>query len=254
MDNTGLPEQEHIVELRKIYPNVYITEVGGRSFVFRALTLAEITEIDINPDLTSVDKEDLYVEKAVLYPEHIPNMKPGYITQLANHIENVSCIGGIDFILDSFQEDRTNMQVDIVNMFKIFIIAAMPGYTDDELDKFTIRQLIKKTVMAENILTLQQSVQGIQSDGVQLQIAEVEPEGEQPKKKGKRPSTDLTTEDLLKQIRYEDKIGADSSTLITNTDYEHLKDLDPDLLDRAARGADEYEDPIARKLRQSMGG
>lgn len=249
-----LPDQDYLVELRKQYPNIYTCEVGGHSFVFRALRLDEITEIDINPDLSSVDKEDLYVEKAILYPDVMPHLKAGYVTQLSNHIENVSCIGGIDFILSSFNEERISMQNDIVNMFKIFILAAMPNYTEEELNKLTIRQLIRKTVLAENILTLKQSVNGIEGEGVTLQITEATPEEAAPDKQRQKPPADVTTDDLLKRIRYEDKIGADAQTLVTNNQYNALRNLDPELLDKAARGAeDDYEDPIARKLRESMG-
>ncbi len=103
--------------------------------------------------------------------------------------------------------------------------------------------------MAERILSIQQSVNGIQSEGVQFTIFSEEPEAQQKKTPQKAK---VTKEELLRRIK-KDEFGMIDENKVRETDQSQLENFDEDLLLKAA-GVIKPEDPIARKLREAMGG
>lgn len=232
---------------QKEYKYIYSIEIAGQQYVYRALTLSEINEIDNNPDISSADVEDIYVQTAVLYPQDfdINRLKAGYVTQLAEQIMQVSGITDPDFITSSLNYDRDQMN-GMVNMMKVFIISAMPTYNDEYLDSLTMRELIFKTALAEQILTLNQQIQGIQTEGVKLEL-----QFEQDQQHQQQPTQKevIDKEVLLRRIRKQEK----ESGSFDPEAISKLDEFDPELLIRAS-GIPRADDPIARKLREAMGG
>lgn len=245
-------DEELLVHWKIRYKNVYSASLGGQDYYFRSLTLEEIENIDlmVNAEGSSADLEDLYVRTAVLYPLDInwAEIKAGYITTLAEEIKGYSGLGDITDIVISLNQSREFLNLDIFGSMKAFILSALPQYTEEDLSGFTIQDLIHKVVMAERILTIQQSINGVQSEGVQFQIFLEEPE--QEKKKQGKPAIDR--EELLRRIRKDDREMADVQKLM-EVDHGQLENFDEDLLIKAA-GVIKPEDPIARKLREALGG
>lgn len=229
---------------QKEYKYIYSIEIASQQYVYRALTLSEINEIDNNPDISSADVEDIYVQTAVLYPQDfdINRLKAGHVTQLAEEIMKISGITDPVFITSSLDQDREEM-TNAINMMKVFIISAMPTYNDEYLDSLTVRELIFKTALAEQILTLNQQIQGIQTEGVKLQLQFSNQQESTPQKEV------IDKEVLLRRIRKQEKeSGSFDPEAITQLDQ-----FDPELLIRAS-GIPRADDPIARKLREAMGG
>jgi hypothetical protein len=234
--------EQFIAHWKKEYRHIYTVELGEQQFVYRALTVEEINQIDDISGGSSVEMEDLYVQTAILYPQNfdINTVKAGYVTQLAEEVMRVSGLIDPDFINSALQEERETVS-NLINMMKIFIISAMPTYNDEFLDTLTIRELISKTVLAEQILTLNQQIHGIATEGVKL---ELNSEEKQPSQK-----EIVDKESLLRRIRKNEKeFGSYDPDKLNN-----LEEFDPELLIRAS-GVPLPNDPIAKKLRQAMGG
>jgi hypothetical protein len=245
-------DQEFLIDWKLRYRNVYCATLGEQECYFRALSLQEIEDIDlITSTQSSADAEDLYVKTAVLYPVDLDldKIKPGYVTSLAEEIKGYSGISDISDIVMSLQQSREFLNFDIFNSMKAFVLSAMPQYTEEDLSQLTIQEMIHKVVMAERILSIQQSVNGIQSEGVQFTIFSDEPEPQQKKAPQKAK---VTKEELLRRIK-KDEMGMIDENKVRETDQSQLQNFDEDLLLKAA-GVLKPEDPIARKLREAMGG
>ncbi len=244
----------------KTYGEYFSTEIDGEVFYYRALTLEEINIIQATTaGLTAADVEDEYVLTAVLHPKDLDldDLLAGDVTQLSHMIMDASGLSSADFIIQNLNESRQNFDAgDLVGMMKAFVLTAMPAYKEDELDKFTLKELIYKVIMAEKIFSLTQAVHGIQSTGVVFEILrEEDQEEEQPKRKRRRKTeSQMTPEErraMLKKIREEDFEMGDGSA--RHVDYSQAQNFDEELLWKAS-GQVDPDDPIARKLRQAMGG
>lgn len=231
------------------FGEIYFIEIAGKEYVYRALTLEEIDKFERLSD-SSADLEDIYVQNSMVYPLDfdLNKMKAGHVSSLAEAISRVSGLNA-DFILSTLDQYRNEAVEDILVKIKAMIIAAMPNYTDEYINTLTIKQLLQKLVLSEEILTIQQVVNGIQSEnGVKLSIAPVE--SEQLTKQ--TPNVDKAT--LLRRIKSQEKEDINPFAGYANApDYSQLEDFDTDILLKAAGHIDK-DDPIARKLRKAMGG
>jgi hypothetical protein len=128
-------DHDLIQSWRSRYADVYDVVIGGREFWFRALSISEVEEITefIEQNSTSVDIEDIYVQKAILYPVDLSldDLKAGHVSQLADEIMMASGVSDISFVLSTLLERRNNIQSDLIAMMKVFIIAAIPTYTEE---------------------------------------------------------------------------------------------------------------------------
>jgi predicted YcjX-like family ATPase len=169
----------------------------------------------------------------------------------------VSGILDVETVKNYLTDSRNRLSNDVISMMKSYIIAAMPSYKDNELDGLTIKQMIEKVVLSEQILSVQQAVMGIQSDGVKVQImsaaeyeAMQEPQQEKSKKK-----LNITAEEALQQIKKVEKETVNPrdipmfqrDTKKTPKPTIKTEDLDPELLVKMM-GQAEANDPIAAKL------
>ena len=241
-----------LAQLQNEYGDIYIAEIGGKEIAYRALTLKEMGVFQTIAD-SAADLEDIYVQNAVVYPQDfdIDRMKAGHVSQLAEAIAAVSGLD-VDFVLGSLDQLRQEAAEDVLIKMKAVIIAAMPTYNDDYLDSLTTKQLLQKLVLSEEILTFRQVVDRMQQVGVRLELSSAEEEIPQPipqPKKSPLPKVDKET--LLRRIGQEDRQTVNAA--LTPDVAGSLADLDESILIKAAGYVDE-NDPIARKLRQAMGG
>lgn len=237
-------------QLTAEYGELYFVEIAGKEYAYRALTLEELETFAKLAESTA-DLEDIQVQNSVVFPLDfdLNKVKAGHISALAEAISNISGLNA-DFILNTLAEYRKLAVEDILVKMKAMIIAAMPNYTDEYINTLTIKQLIQKLVLSEEILTIKQVVNGIQSEGgVRLEIAPVGDETQEPAKKPQK----VDKETLLQRIRKENQENVNPFTAQPDINYEKLNELDPDLLVKATGHIDK-DDPIARKLRKSMGG
>lgn len=230
-----------IADWRLQYGDIYTANLGGKDYYFRALTLGEIEFVKNRfvEDPSSADLEDAYVEVGLIYPnDNLDKMKAGYISSLAQEIMRVSGISDAEFTIQSLQDTRIAVEEDIVEMMKVFVMTAMPIATEDYLNSLNMKQLVKKVIQSEKILSLQQTVNGIESDGgVVFQILAVQDE---PPAQQKKP---VDRDELLRRIRRDEK---EQTGRVSN-----IEQLDETLLVKAA-GTINPNDPIARKLMEAL--
>lgn len=242
-----------VAQLQNEYGEIYWIKVGDKEIAYRALTIQEKKQIDSFAD-SSADIEDMYVQEAVVYPRNfdIDSIKAGHVSALATAIANVSG-EDIDFVLNTLDKFRQEAEEDVLISIKAIIIAAMPALSEEYLDSLTIRELLLKLVLSEQILTVNQTVNGITKPGFQLYITRAEEiEEEQPKPQKAKIPVNVDKETLLRRIASEDRETVNTA-LTPQVDRQALEALDEELLVKAA-GYVDSEDPIARKLRQAMGG
>jgi len=237
-------DKDLIASWRTQYGDVYTCKIGNVDYYFRALTLGEIESIknEFIDEPTSAELEESYVDYGVIHPDiNIDRMKAGYITSLAEEIMRVSGLLDVEYTINELYNTRQVIQEDIIEMMKIFVLAAMPSLTEENLNVLNIKQLLKKVIQAEKILSLQQTVNGIESDGgVTFQIVAVEPEVPVKQAKSKEP---VNREELLRRIRKEEKEVSGKAA--------NLEQLDDDILTKAT-GTINPNDPIARKLMEAL--
>ena len=172
-----------IVELKKEHSHIYsVSDSNGTEYLFRALTLSEVGSVEefIQKRLkSSIEIEDYCLNKCLLSPEDIDldDISPGAAKQIAEEILTVSGITDAEFILEAMHFTRGNLSGDIVLSIKAYIISAIPAYTDSDLDKYTLLELIEKLILAETILTLQAQMAGMDSN-IQLNFEQADEEGE----------------------------------------------------------------------------
>lgn len=137
---------------RDKYDNIF--QVGD--CICRALTLDEHRQLIVQTDWSAVDAEDYIVSIAVLYPEKeaLDKLPAGVFTSLADEILTISGFGEVKFAKQCMDESRAKAE-QVISLMKAFIIAAIPSYKDDELDKYTFAQLADKVALAEKILEVQ---------------------------------------------------------------------------------------------------
>ena len=249
---------ELIAEFKKEHSHVYsVSESTGTEYLFRALTLKEVKLVEefIEKKLkSSFEIENYCLENCLLHPRNIDldDISPGAAKQIAEEILTVSGIADANFILQAMSYTRARLSGDIVLNIKAYIISAMPSYSDTDLDKFTLLELIEKLICAETILTLQTRMAGLDGD-IQLnfeatdavEVEEPQKQPNKPKAKPKRPSPDVpqpTKEELISRIN--SKTTDNRAPLPRAKDFEGF---DPDALERMA-GIAAADDPLARKL------
>lgn len=244
-----------VTELKKDHSHIYsVSESNGTEYLFRSLTLKEVKNVEefITKKLkSSFEIENYCLENCLLYPENVDldDISPGAAKQIADEILTVSGVTNASFILEAMAYTRDRLAGDIILNIKAYIISAIPAYSDADLDKFTLLELIEKLVHAETILTLQARMAGMDGD-IQLNFeptgGEAEQEAPVPKPKAQpKPKKDRplpTKQELVSRIN--SKTTDNRAVLPREKDFEGF---DPDTLERMA-GVASADDPLARKL------
>lgn len=249
-----MDKAELIAEFKKDYSHIYsVSDSNGTEYLFRSLTLSEVKSVEefIEKGLkSSFEIEDYCLNKCLLHPKDfdLDDISPGAAKQIAEEILTVSGVVDANFILQAMHFTRERLSGDIVLSIKAYIISAMPSYTDTDLDKFTLLELIEKLICAETILTLQTRMAGMDGD-IELNFEAVSEDGEEaaptptPTPKKKTPDRPLPTkEELVSRINA--KTTDNRALLPREKDFEGF---DPEALERMAGIASE-DDPLARKL------
>ena len=180
-----------IIEFKRKYSDIYQVEIGGTKIIFRALTFLEFDELSIAEDYTSsVDSEEEIVKTALLYPEfdELGTLGAGVVSSLAEEIIEESCFFDVKKSAAKLEEQRESIS-DIRNLMKAFVLAAMPVYKEEELDRQTFVQLSHKVALSEQILEMNfYSQRGVFSEEAKPPVLVlIDPEEEVAKKAGMDP-------------------------------------------------------------------
>ncbi len=170
MDAVELEEVKQ--QLEQEHRKVFSFSVDKYNFLFRPLTLGEIAVLNkLNP----VEAEDYFVSQATLFPENFDfnRIKAGYVTRYSDAILTASKFNGLDKLNDSLEASRAKFENDIIHLMKTYILVAMPAHKPEDLDHLTMDEFIDMVVLAENIITTQQNLSGMETEGFKLIITPV---------------------------------------------------------------------------------
>jgi len=255
-------KKDVIGELKTKYSHIYsVSDEDGTEYLFRSLTLKEVKLVEafiINQIKNTIEIEDYCLETCLLYPTDVDldDLAPGTAKQIAEEILRVSGAADADYIIHSMLDTRMRLDGDILLDVKSYIISAMPQYTDNELDKYTLLELIEKLILAEKILTLQSQLAGVEQkielriERIDESVDEEEEEYEVVRKKKPKKDPDLPSkEELIRRIQKENSEQYSSRDHYVNPNAsEEWQGFDADLLDKMEGVKDIMDDPIARKL------
>lgn len=145
---------------------VFVVNNRNVDYVFRALTLEEGSEFErLSAASSTPDLEEWLVKTALLYPEDfdvagLPPSLTGFVTTLSEQIREKSGRGSVYPVLDALNQAREECQT-FIGVMKSFIIATQPSYTLEDLNKMTVYDLVERTALAEEIIYVQQTTQGL---------------------------------------------------------------------------------------------
>jgi hypothetical protein len=176
---------ELLFKFKSIYGHVYSATIKGAEVFFRELTFKEYDQIIYNRELegaSSADLEDLIIEKAIIYPEDfdLNKIPPGAVTSLAKEVLDMSGFSSVKQAKNVLEEKRSEAQ-EVKNLMKAFVLAAMDGYTLEDLENMTFSKLAEKVAIAEKIIDIKQAINGIESTDIRIQL--IDPEEEEIKQK-----------------------------------------------------------------------
>lgn len=172
MDN---PSPEQIKDWKFEYGPIF--QVQG--CIFRGVTIGEADRI-FNSSLTSVEIEEELFHSALLWSREdidIDKKPAGFVSAVADNIRDISGYGDPKTIIESLNKIRVQRAQKVSTLAKALILAAMPSYTDDDLNKLTFTVLLEKVALAEEILKIHQSVLA----GVDTMLDILDPEEEAKK-------------------------------------------------------------------------
>lgn len=236
-------------ELKTRFGNVFSAELGKKEYIFRPLTLQEYRYIIsiLDDSATDADLEDYVVKMAVVDPPNVDldKMKAGHVSSLADQILKISGFTDVNFLVESLENTRKELE-EASYMMKAFILAAMPAYTEEDLDQLSIVLLIRKLALAEKILGVQQAASGLPPEA-QILFAFGSPEGEliDPAAEQKTQAP-INKEKLLSKV-----VATERETSGKSISREALAEFDEQTLLHMA-GTPKGRDPIAEKLRQAL--
>lgn len=146
---------QDVQQWKQQYPSIYLVDYEIGSFVFRQITIGEYINSIGNDSLTQSEKEELVVQYTLLYPLdfNFDEAPLGLVTGLFTEILEHSGLANHDSSREILESER-QISGNIDKSMKAVIIAAMPAYKEEDLDKLTYRQLCSKVIIAEQILSI----------------------------------------------------------------------------------------------------
>lgn len=154
---------------------LYVFTVEKYRFIYRPLNIKELSKIATNRSDID-DLEDYFVESATLYPESFDfgEIKAGYVMRYAEKILIDSGFGGLGELNSLLTRYREFAETDIIHMLKTYILTAMPAYKEEDFDSWSMDEFARKAVLAEDIITIKQNINGIDSSGFKLVISKAD--------------------------------------------------------------------------------
>lgn len=190
-----------IAEWKRRHGQIYAADVAGVEYIFRAITFKEYDDITKVKDSQADIEEDIAISCVLnVSPDSIRTAKSGVATVLADQILEMSGLGGARHVKERLAHHRDQAQ-QVNNLMKAFILAAMPAYTEEQLDEYNFEQLAKKVALAEEIIKVNLSAFDVEGD-VRLNV--IDPEEEEARKQAEAQLHDKKKKPG--EARYDDPI------------------------------------------------
>lgn len=182
-----MTQPEVLSELKNKYGPLYAFDVKGIELLFRQLKFNEFDRISNIQDVdgfSSADAEDEILKITLVYPENfdIYRIPAGAVSSIAQEILDASGFASARTAKAILQEKRV-WASEVRSLMKAFVLATIHAYTPENLDDMTFSQLAEKVALAEKIIEIQQSINGMESTNIKLDL--IDPEEEMQKEKTK---------------------------------------------------------------------
>jgi hypothetical protein len=136
---------------------------------------------------SSADIEEEVLKYAVVHPENfdLNLISPGAVSGLSEKVLEFSGFLSARKTKQILEEKRSEAG-HVRGLMKAFVLATIHTDTPEFLDSLTYSQLASRVALAEKIIEIQQSVMGMESTNVTLQIIDPQEEAEKQKQKAAR--------------------------------------------------------------------
>jgi hypothetical protein len=181
-------DDEVLAELKKKNGPLFAFNIKGTDLLFRQLTFEQFDDIAQGQEsgyLSSADAEDKVLEATLVYPDinFIQRIPAGAVSSIAQEIIDQSGLASARIAKGILEEKRAISQTDVRVLMKAFVLATMPAYSPDDLNKMTFSQLAEKVALAERIIEIKQTMNGLQPSQMKLDL--IDPEEEINKEKAR---------------------------------------------------------------------
>jgi hypothetical protein len=178
-------DSEVLVELKQKYGPLFATSIKGIDLLFRELTFEEydkIVKIQDGSNFSSADAEDKILETTIVYPDlkALDRIPAGAISSLAAEVLDASGFSSVRTAKDILSEKREEAS-QVRSLMKAFVLTTIQSYSPEDLDKMTFSQLAERVALAEKIIELTQTINGMEPTEIKLEL--IDPEEEQEKEK-----------------------------------------------------------------------
>lgn len=178
-------DPEVLIELKQKHGPLFATSIKGIDLLFRELTFKEfdnIIKIQDGGHFSSADAEDKILETTLVYPDlQILNRIPaGAISSLAQEILDASGFSSARTAKRILEEKRA-VAGEVRTLMKAFVLATIHSYSPEDLDNMTFSELAEKVALAEKIIEVTQTMNGLQSSEMRLDLIDPEEEAEKEK-------------------------------------------------------------------------
>lgn len=176
---------ELLYAIKKQYGSVFQTSLKKQEILFRELTFAEFDQIaqhQSSQEFSSADIEELIISFAVVYPESLDINKypPGIVSSLAEEILEESGFSSAKRAKAILEQQRQKAG-EVRSLMKAFVLATISTYSPQDLDNMTFSKLAENVAIAEKIIEIKQSINGMEPTDVRLQL--IDPEEEMQKER-----------------------------------------------------------------------
>lgn len=198
--------EESIRIWKEQYGDLFSVEYEVGSFILRSLTIGEYVKYITDEQTNSADAEEVIVKTALLYPLDLDydNAPAGLISALAQELVTLSGFNDpitSQQVLDDYRAESARLD----NSMKSVILAAMPAYKEEDLDKLNFSDLCHKVVLAEQILAIQAMVAAGEAIGFDIpdpeKIAEEEEKQKQSYIRNRREGQALPDDPIAQRLR-----------------------------------------------------
>lgn len=179
-------DPEIVSELKNKYGPLFAFSIKGIDLLFRQLTFEEYDLIILGQNsgfLSSADVEDKIIEKTLVHPDQsfLERIPAGAVSSIAQEVIDGSGMFSARVAKGILEEKREKYAADVRALMKAFVLATMPAYLPEDLNKMTFSQLAENVILAEKIIEVTQTMNGLEPSQMKLDLIDPEEEIERQK-------------------------------------------------------------------------
>ena len=166
-----MPTTEQIAAWKTEHNEVFSAHLGGKDYIFRAVTFAEYESTLDGPDWSSADAEDELVRIAVLWPQDVDpaKMSAGAVSSLASSISAESGFNNAYRTIALLEEWRTKYS-GLRGQMDAVIMTGLPNLDPKSLRHMTMYEKAEMCVLAENVINMRLQANGVPDADFKLEV------------------------------------------------------------------------------------